>query len=252
MIVWRSDESTPTAAALINAHALVNETGYGKVDPVPPDIVLLMKKKTFGLSFLISTLALSGAFGQSPSPSTSPKTESGTPQASISSQSESPTPVVRVRIVVRCDEAAIRASVENSLRTELAKLKGVNVLSGGGASGLIVGVKLVQVTGVQAKSPLYAMELSLFDTPALFNALETAGLTRQTIYALLVANAVQPIREDNLLTVVSKNDIPAKLASFVPLIEQHGIQRTRLAVSMNQQRKPGANMETNSVREDVP
>jgi hypothetical protein len=214
--------------------------------------MLLMKKKTFGLSFLLSTLALSAAFGQSPSPSASPKTESSIPQASISPQSAAATPVVRVRIVVRCDEAAIRASVENALRTELLKLKGVTVLSGTGASGLIVGVKLVQVTGVQVKSPLYAIDLSLFDTPALFNALETAGLTRQTIYTLLVANAVQPIREDNLLTVVSKDNIPAKMASFIPLIEQHGIQRTRLAITMNQQRKPGANIETNSVREDVP
>jgi hypothetical protein len=214
--------------------------------------MLLMKKKRFGLSFLLSTLALSAAFGQSPSPSASPKTESSTPQTSISPQSAAATPVVRVRIVVRCDEAAIRASVENALRTELLKLKGVTVLSGTGASGLIVGVKLVQVTGVQVKSPLYAMDLSLFDTPALFNALETAGLTRQTIYTLLVANAVQPIREDNLLTVVSKDNIPAKMASFIPLIEQHGIQRTRLAITMNQQRKPGANIETNSVREDVP
>lgn len=153
---------------------------------------------------------------------------------------------------MRCDEAAIRALVENSLRTELAKLKDVTVLSGSGASGLIIGVKLVQVAGVQVKSPLYAMELSLFDTPALFNALETVGLTRQTIYTLLLANAVQPIREDNLLTVVSKDNLPAKIASFIPLIEQHGIQRTRLAITMNQQRKPGANMETNSVREDVP
>jgi hypothetical protein len=214
--------------------------------------MLLMKKKTFGLSFLLSTLALSAAIGQSPSPSVSPKTDSSTPQASISPQSAAATPVVRVRIVVRCDEAAIRASVENALRTELLKLKGVTVLSGTGASGLIVGVKLVQVTGVQVKSPLYAMDLSLFDTPALFNALETTGLTRQTIYTLLVANAVQPIREDNLLTVVSKENIPAKMASFIPLIEQHGIQRTRLAITMNQQRKPGANIETNSVREDVP
>src|SRR5580704_115525 len=214
--------------------------------------MLLMKKKTFGLSFLLSTLTLSAAFGQSPSPSASPRTESSTPQASISPQSAAATPVVRVRIVVRCDEAAIRASVENALRTELLKLKGVTVLSGTGASGLIIGVKLVQVTGVQVKSPLYAIDLSLFDTPALFNALETAGLTRQTIYTLLVANAVQPIREDNLLTVVSKDNIPAKMASFIPLIEQHGIERTRLAITMNQQRKPGGSIETNSVPEDVP
>lgn len=211
-----------------------------------------MKKITFGLSFLLSTLTLSVAFGQSPSPSTSPKTESATPQSSISPQSAAATPVVKVRIVVRCDEAAIRATVENSLRTELQKLSGVTVLSGTAASHLIVGVKLVQVTGVQAKSPLYAMEFSLFDTPALYNSLETVGLTRQTIYSLLIANAIQSIREDNVLTVVSKDNIPAKLASFIPLIEQHGIERTRLAITMNQQRKSGANMETNSVREDVP
>jgi hypothetical protein len=142
--------------------------------------------------------------------------------------------------------------VENSLRTELAKVKNVSVLSDLGSSGLIIGVKLVPVTGVQAKSPLYAMELTLFDTPALFNALETVGLNRQTIYSLLLANAVQPIREDNVLTVVSKDQIAAKVASLIPLIEQHGVQRAQLAITMNQQRKPGAKIETNSVREDVP
>jgi hypothetical protein len=96
------------------------------------------------------------------------------------------------------------------------------------------------------------MELTLFDTPALFNALETVGLNRQTIYSLLLANAVQPIREDNVLTVVSKDQIAAKVASLIPLIEQHGVQRAQLAITMNQQRKPGAKIETNSVREDVP
>jgi hypothetical protein len=30
----RSDENTPTVAGLINAHAFLNEAGYGKVVPV--------------------------------------------------------------------------------------------------------------------------------------------------------------------------------------------------------------------------
>jgi hypothetical protein len=215
------------------------------------DILLFMNKKTFGLSFLLLTLVLSSSLGQSPSPSPKPKAASPAPQASISPQAAAAAPPLKIRIVVRCDEAAIRTSVENSFRTELAKLKGVTIVDQGPA-GVIVGVKLVQVTGVQVKSPLYAMEVSLFDSPALFNALETVGLTRQTIYTLLVANAVQPIREDNVLTVVAKDQIPAKTASLIPLIEQHGVERARLAMTMNQQRKPGASMDTNSVREDVP
>ncbi len=205
-----------------------------------------MNKKTFGLSFLLSTLMLSSAFGQNLSPSASPKAASPSPQPTVAA------PIVKIRIIVRCDEAAIRTLVENSLRTELGKLKNVAVLSDAGASSLIIGVKLVQVTGVQAKSPLYALELSLFDTPAIYNALETVGLSRQVINSLLLANAVQPIREDNVLTVVSKDGISAKIASLAPLIEQHGVQRAQLAITMNQQRKPGAKIDTNSVREDVP
>jgi hypothetical protein len=207
-----------------------------------------MNKKTFGLSLLLLTLVLSSAFGQKPSPSASPNAASPSPSLPATVAA----PVVKIRIIVRCDEAAIRTLVENSLRTELAKVKNVSVLSDLGSSSLIIGVKLVPVTGVQAKSPLYAMELTLFDTPALFNALETVGLNRQTIYSLLLANAVQPIREDNVLTVVSKDQIPTKMASLIPLIEQHGVQRAQLAITMNQQRKPGAKIETNSVREDVP
>jgi hypothetical protein len=205
-----------------------------------------MNKKTFGLSLLLSTLPLFSAFSQNASPSANPKAASPSPQPTVAA------PIVKIRIIVRCDETAIRTLVENSLRTELAKVKNVSVLSDLGSSGLIIGVKLVPVTGVQAKSPLYAMELTLFDTPALFNALETVGLNRQTIYSLLLANAVQPIREDNVLTVVSKDQIAAKMASLIPLIEQHGVQRAQLAITMNQQRKPGAKIETNSVREDVP
>ena len=125
------------------------------------------------------------------------------------------------------------------------------MLSGPGSAALIIGVKLVPVTGVQTKSPLYAMELSLFDTPALFRALETAGLSRQVIHTLLVANEVQPIREQNTLLVVSKDEIPAKIQSFVPDIETHGVQSARMAMTLNQQRKPGAQLDTNSVREDT-
>ncbi len=195
-----------------------------------------MNKKTFGLSFLLSTLALFSGFGQNVSPSASPKAASPSPQPTVAA------PIVKIRIIVRCDEAAIRTVVENSLRTELGKLKNVAVLSDLGASSLIIGVK----------PPLYALELSLFDTPAIYNALETVGLSRQVINSLLLANAVQPIREDNVLTVVSKDGISAKIASLIPLIEQHGVQRAQLAITMNQQRKPGAKIDTNSVREDVP
>ncbi|MBV8212605.1 MAG: hypothetical protein JOZ08_05195, partial [Verrucomicrobia bacterium] len=123
--------------------------------------------------------------------------------------------------------------------------------SGPGSANLIIGVKLVRVNA-QAKSPLYAMELSLFNIPALFNALEVVGLSRQVITTLLVANELQPIREENILTVVSKDEMPAKLQSFAPEIETHGIQRTRLAITLNQQRKPGAPTDTGSVREEVP
>jgi len=248
----RLGENKPTLCALYKCGCNYERGRLLQIDPVGPDFVLLMKKKTFVLGLLLSTLALSGAFGQGASPSASPKPASPALPASISPQSTADTPLVKIKIVVRCDEAAIRASVENSLRTELTKLKGVTVLSDKGAAGVIVGVKLVQVTGVQAKPPWYAVELSVFDTPALFNALETVGLTRQTVYTLLVANVVQPIREENVLTVVSKDAIPAKMASLVPLIEQHGIERARLAITMNQQRRPGADVDTNSVREDVP
>lgn len=166
-------------------------------------------------------------------------------------QSPEAIPVVRIKIVVRCDEAAIRTLVENSLRSALAKSKDVTVLSGPGSANLIIGVKLVRVN-VQAKSPLYAMELSLFNIPALFNALEVVGLSRQVISTLLVANEIQPVREENVLTVVSKDEIPAKVQGFLPEIETHGIQRARLAITLNQQRKPGAPIDTGSVREDVP
>jgi len=159
--------------------------------------------------------------------------------------------MVRVKIVVRSDEAAIRTLVENSLRAALTKSKDVTVLNGPGAASLIIGIKLVPVVVAKAKSPLYAMEFLLMDTPALFNALETAGLSREVIHTLLVANELQPIREDNVLTVVSKDEIPAKMQSFIPEIETLGVQRAKLAITLDQQRKTGAQAETGTVREDV-
>ena len=212
-----------------------------------------MNKKNFGLSFLLLMWFASGALGQSASPSTSPKPVVEATPKPVASAIPSPAaaPIVRVRIVVRSDEAAIRTLVENSLRTALAKAKDVTLLNGPGAASLIIGVKLVPVTAAKTKSPLYAMELLLFDTPALFNALETVGLSRQVIYTLLVANELQPIREDNVLVVVSKDEIPAKMQSFVPEIETRGIQRAKLAITLNQQRTTGAQLETGTVREDV-
>jgi hypothetical protein len=212
-----------------------------------------MNKKIFALSFLVLMLFVSGAHGQSASPSISAKpVVAATPKPMASGiPSPAASPVVKVRIVVRSDEAAIRTLVENSLRTALAKSKDVTVLNGPGAASLIIGVKLVPVTAAKTKSPLYAMELSLFDTPALFNALETAGVSRQVIYTLLVANELQPIREDNVLTVVSKDEMPAKMQSFVPQIETRGVQRAQLAITLNQQRKTGTQVDTGTVREDA-
>jgi hypothetical protein len=213
-----------------------------------------MNKKIVGLSFVFLMLFVSGALAQSALPSTSSKPIVSASPKPVGSAIPSPAatpPIVRVRIVVRCDEAATRTLVENSLRTALAKSKDVTVLNGPGAASLIIGVKLVPVTGAKTKSPLYAMELSLFDTPALFNALETVGVNRQVIYTLLVANELQPIREDNVLTVVSKDEIPAKMQGFVPQIETRGVQRAQLAITLNQQRKTGAQMETGAVREDA-
>ena len=212
-----------------------------------------MNRNIFGLSFLVSMWFVSGALGQSASPSTSPKPVVEATPKPVASAMPSPAaaPIVRVRIVVRSNEAAIRTLVENSLRTALAKSKDVTVLNGPGAASLIIGVKLVPVTAAKTKSPLYAMEFLLLDTPALFNALETVGLNRQQIYTLLVANELQPIREDNVLAVVSKDEIPAKMQSFLPEIETRGVQRAKLAITLNQERKMGAQMETGTVREDL-
>jgi len=208
-----------------------------------------MNTKAAGLNLLLSMLLSAGGFGQTASPLVSPTNPK---PVSPSAQSSVAGPVVKVKIIVRCDEAAIRTLVDNALRTELAKSKNVSVLAGPGHSSLIIGFKLVPVTGVQVKSPLYAMELTLLDTPAIYNVLEAAGLSRQVINTLLVAGELQPVREDNLLSVVSKDEIPAKIASLIPLIQKRGVERTQLAISLNQQRKPGAQIETDSVREEVP
>jgi hypothetical protein len=211
-----------------------------------------MNKKIFGLSFLLLMLFGSGAHGQNASPSISAKPVLATTPKPVASAIPSPaSAVVRVRIVVRCDEAAIRTLVENSLRTALAKSKDVTVLNGPGSASVVIGIKLVPVTVAKTKSPLYAMEFLLLDTPALFNALETVGLSRQQIYTLLVANELQPIREDNVLAVVSKDEIPAKMQSLLPEIETRGVQRARLAMTLNQQRKTGAQRDTGTVREDA-
>ena len=212
-----------------------------------------MNKKSFGLSFLLLMLFVSGAHGQSGSPSINAKPAVATTPKPVASAIPSPaaSPVVRVRIVVRSDEAAIRTLVENSLRTALAKSKDVTVLNGPGSASVVIGIKLIPVTGAKTKSPLYAMEFLLLDTPALFNALETVGLNRQQIYTLLVANELQPIREDNVLAVVSKDEIPAKMQSLLPEIETRGVQRARLAITLNQQRKTGTQLDTGTVREDA-
>jgi hypothetical protein len=212
-----------------------------------------MNKKHFGLSLLLLTFFVSGALGQtvSPAPSSKPVVSSSPKPLPSAIPSPVATPMVRVRIVVRSNETAIRTLVENSLRAALAKSKDVTVLNGPGAASLIIGIKLIPVTAATTKSPLYAMEFLLLDTPALFNALETAGVSRQVIYTLLVANELQPIREDNVLAVVSKDEIPAKMQSFVPEIETRGVQRAKLAITLNQQRKTGAQVETGTVREDV-
>jgi hypothetical protein len=212
-----------------------------------------MNKKIFGLNFLLLMLFVSGAPGQSASPSISAKPVVVATPKPVGAGIPSPaaTPVVRIRIVVRSDDAAIRALVENSLRTALAKSKDVTVLNGPGSASLVIGIKLVPVTAAKTKSPLYAMEFLLLDTPALFNALETVGLNRQQIYTLLVANELQPIREDNVLAVVSKDEIPAKMQSLLPEIETRGVQRARLAMTLNQQRKTGTQLDTGTVREDA-
>jgi hypothetical protein len=220
--------------------------GLWQKHPAKPDAIpSSMNTKIVGLNLLLAMLMLSEAPGQSASPAGTPKPVVAATPAPGS------TPVVKVRIVVHCDEAAIRTLVENSLRSALAKSKDVTVLSGPGSSHIIIGLKLVPA-GVKAKFPLYALEFSIFDTPALFNSLEAAGLNRKAIYTLLVANEVQPIREDNILTVVSKDQIPAKMESFVPEIQTHGVERARIAITLNQQRKTNVPLDTDSVREEVP
>ena len=101
-------------------------------------------------------LFVSGAPGQSASPSISAKPVVVATPKPVAAGIPSPaaTPVVRIRIVVRSDDAAIRALVENSLRTALAKSKDVTVLNGPGSASLVIGIKLVPVTAAKTKSPL--------------------------------------------------------------------------------------------------
>ena len=202
-----------------------------------------MKKKAAEFVLVLSAILLVSAAGQTASPSLTPAPSA---KSSVTSPAK-PTatgPIVTVRVIVRCDEAAIRDLVDKSLRSELAKLPNVSVIPGNGRSSLIVGAKLVPVTGVQTKSPLYAMQFALFDMPVLFSALETVGLRRQVIQTLLIANEIQPVREENLLLVVSKDELPGKIASLMPTVQTRGVERAQVALLLNQQRKPGAQSDT--------
>jgi len=55
----------------------------------------------------------------------------------------------------------------------------------------------------------------------------------------------------NVLAVVSKDEIPAKMQSLLPEIETRGVQRARLAMTLNQQRKTGTQLDPGTVREDA-
>src|SRR5260221_8276704 len=140
------DKNPPPACVAHKCACICERRRLWQSVPAKPDTLLLMNKKTFGLSFLLSTLVLSSAFGQNASPSANPKAASPSP----SLQSTVAAPVVKIRIVVRSDEAAIRALVENSLRTELGKLKNVAVLLDPRASSLIIWGQMVQVTCLPA------------------------------------------------------------------------------------------------------
>lgn len=186
-------------------------------------------KKIAAVLFLFSAIQLPSMPGQTASPSPILKMPAPSPSSG--------TLPVRLRVAVRCDEAAIRLLVGNALRNELVKLPNVVVLPGSGSASVIVGIKLVPITGIQSKTPVYAMQVSLVDVPAIYNALETAGLSRQAIRTLLVANEIQPIREADFLTFAAKDELPAKVISFSPQV-QKAVERARLAITLNQQRKP--------------
>src|SRR5258707_2912874 len=167
-------KNTQTACVAHKCTCICERRRLWQSVPAKPDTLLLMNKKTFGLSFLLSTLVLSSAFGQNASPSANPKAASPSP----SLQSTVAAPVVKIRIVVRSDEAAIRALVENSLRTELGKLKHVAELLDPGASSPIFGGKLGPVTGLPAKRPVYTLGLSILEPTAIYNTLVTGGVSR--------------------------------------------------------------------------
>jgi hypothetical protein len=194
-----------------------------------------MKNKIAAVLFLVCVILPPGMPGQTASPSPIAKMPTSSPNAGA--------PPVRIRVAVRCDEAAIRLLVGTTLRNELVKLPNVVVLPGNGRASVIVGVKLVPVTGIQSKTPVYAMQVSLLDFPAIYDALETAGLSRQAVQTLLVANEIQPIREGDILTFAAKDQLPAKITSFTPQV-QKAVERARMAIMLNQQRKPGAQGDT--------
>jgi hypothetical protein len=194
-----------------------------------------MKNKIAAVLFLFPTILLPDMPGQTSPPS---------PIAKVPATSPNPgPPPVRIRLAVQCDEAAIKLLVGTALRNELVKLPNVVVLPGNGRASVIVGIKLVPITGIQSKSPVYAMQVSLLDVPAIYDALETAGLSRQAVRTLLIANEIQPIREDDVLTFAAKDQLPAKISSFTPQI-QKAIERARLAITFAQQRKPGTEGDT--------
>ena len=189
-----------------------------------------MKKKAAAFFLLFTTLLISMS-GQTASPTNGPKGPASSPKSSPGN------PIVRIRLAVLCEEAAIRTLVGTSLRNELVKLPNVFVLPGNGRSSVIIGIKIVPITGIQNKTPVYAMHVSLLDVPAIYDALETAGLSRETVRTLLAANEIQPIREYDVLTFAAKGQLPAKVSSLVPQI-QKSVERARLAITLNQQRIP--------------
>jgi hypothetical protein len=198
-----------------------------------------MKNKIAAVLFLLPTILLPGMPGQTASPSPIAKEPAAFPNAGP--------PPVRIRLAVQCNEAAIRLLVGTTLRNELVKLPNVVVLPGNGRASVIVGIKLVPITGIQSKTPVYAIQVSLLDVPAIYDALETAGLSRQAVRTLLVANEIQPVREEDVLTFAAKDQLPAKITSFTPQV-QKAVERARLATALNQHRKPGTQGDTEEAK----
>ena len=142
MPIWLTDKLDETICVRIQCGFRIHKCAcickrcrlWQKYPAKPGTFLLSMNMKIVGLHVLLAMLILSGAPGQTASPSTSPKpvasaiqkpVASVTPQPVSPIQSPAAEPVVRVKIVVRCDEAAIRTLVENSLRNASAKSKDV-------------------------------------------------------------------------------------------------------------------------------